>query len=1321
MWDKIKSTFQTLGNLVTAWGSTPSDTKYPSEKLVKTALDAKAPNAPSEVAIATGDKPLIADSSDGNKIKRASTSFDTEVPNTFLKRNGTFGKVLYADEGWGGLFRTSMSPGDTYFLQQRNCFFGVKPSAVAVEYSTDGGTTWQDYGLTANQKQSLFSQFGGITVYCGKHTHLLPTYTGSLPGTKDLSNANVANQRLRITICCEALANAGTTSTTDKWLYANIRRIGIYMSTQGASVGPRHCVFTARKKPDFRAGNDTWQNFGDFAITGDSGWNSIPCNNARGEAGIAFGDSFDTQYTEFRFEIWSEGLTLGSSSTGNMMISKIVAFSELCWSNSSSNPNLAYYGMPCTVNATSGNAHFAKGITSGVAIPISSGGTGATTKNGAEFAICGNMPQATATMADNFQIVFSQVGSAQNATNGVFIYRTALTVWNYIKGKMSSDTGVNISGKAATATDLASGSVLSVSKGGTGKSSVTNNNFLVGNGTGALVEKTPSEVRTLIGAGTSSLTIGTSSTQAAAGDHKHGTMHSSFTRTVPDQSSDTTWETNIGLENDGFWLKSLRMQHNAPNWLVNNFGAGIAFGGADTKGVISLAYDNSAQVRFVGGNGQSPNWYWTLKGSPGKTYTLPSDTCSLQAAFSIKKNGATITPSDGEANIGYMPVTGTLETATVQGAIQALRVNPGGKMGSVQLSASTVDSTSIPAAWYNYIWIPHRTGAAEADNQNFGTLILTPMASTPEVYVIEGSALNTSSPTYRISTLQAALPTTGTASTTYAINVSGNAATATSATTASNYNTNSGTIKTTFESKLDIAPVGLSGPNDLLTLVKSLGTNNIRYRRWFCASSGGSNNISNRPNSDESAFMLEAFAKRWISASDYQYELIYYRTNTSYPYIASIKQDTTSITWSNTSNAPSATTATTASNFDTSGGTIKSSLSAKVNIASDGVVATSNSHWDIIMQVATIASNGVHYKRWLCNSDGTSAFVDYRPNSYNASFMLEAYAVKWNSYEDCKYKLLYWLAGKQTPYVAELIFNSAQGLFPETITWRDTGVADSATTATNYNTSSGTIKTALEGKANGTRWTAVTKGQTWSRLFYSVPSNSAEGSSGILAVSCTRANVVCNATFLITASHSGASHSSIIELASCNYTQVRSRIVVNSNGNYYFEVYDTAQSIASSTTQRWHCTFLPLLGADLTTYTEFTNGTTIPSGYTATNDFTTTGGNAAAAIKNITRSGTTFTATRQDGSTFTFTQQDSNNDTKVVATAKSDNANYKILATASASPTSGSATEAVYDTDITLNPSTNTISANITGDAQTVRGLYITKTIVNDANAIIFF
>ena len=182
----------------------------------------------------------------------------------------------------------------------------------------------------------------------------------------------------------------------------------------------------------------------------------------------------------------------------------------------------------------------------------------------------------------------------------------------------------------------------------------------------------------------------------------------------------------------------------------------------------------------------------------------------------------------------------------------------------------------------------------------------------------------------------------------------------------------------------------------------------------------------------------------------------------------------------------------------------------------------------------------------------------------------------------------------------------------------------------------------------GKRWNAVTQGQKWSRLYLATPVNLTEGTSGILAVSCTRGSTVCNATFLITTSHAGATYSNTIELASCNYTQVRSRIVVNTNGLYYFEIYDDKTSIAVGTAQTWHCCFIPLLDTTLTCYTTFTDGTTVPSGYTAGNDFTTTAGNTASAIKNITRSGTTFTATRQDGSTFTFTQQDSTTDnTKV--------------------------------------------------------------------------
>lgn len=52
-----------------------------------------------------------------------------------------------------------------------------------------------------------------------------------------------------------------------------------------------------------------------------------------------------------------------------------------------------------------------------------------------------------------------------------------------------------------------------------------------------------------------------------------------------------------------------------------------------------------------------------------------------------------------------------------------------------------------------------------------------------------------------------------------------------------------------------------------------------------------------------------------------------------------------------------------------------------------------------------------------------------------------------------------------------------------------------------------------------------------------------------------------------------------------------------------------------------------------------------------------------------------------------------NTDTLVKQTEKSDSVEYKILAGANSNPTSGTAYEAIYDTAITLNPNTNTITA----------------------------
>lgn len=59
--------------------------------------------------------------------------------------------------------------------------------------------------------------------------------------------------------------------------------------------------------------------------------------------------------------------------------------------------------------------------------------------------------------------------------------------------------------------------------------------------------------------------------------------------------------------------------------------------------------------------------------------------------------------------------------------VNTLRYTTGGKMGSVELS--TAPKSSMPASWYNYIWIPHRVGGNYSDNFNFGTLLMFPMTS----------------------------------------------------------------------------------------------------------------------------------------------------------------------------------------------------------------------------------------------------------------------------------------------------------------------------------------------------------------------------------------------------------------------------------------------------------------------------------------------------------------------------------------------------------------------------------------------------------------
>lgn len=107
---------------------------------------------------------------------------------------------------------------------------------------------------------------------------------------------------------------------------------------------------------------------------------------------------------------------------------------------------------------------------------------------------------------------------------------------------------------------------------------------------------------------------------AAPSSHTHGTLHSTFTTMLNNTTTDSGWSM-INSSYNGFLLKSIRTQSSAPNWIENNYAAGICFGGGDTKGVLSIAYSSPA-IRFAGGNGTKPVWWVRLTGASGATYNL---------------------------------------------------------------------------------------------------------------------------------------------------------------------------------------------------------------------------------------------------------------------------------------------------------------------------------------------------------------------------------------------------------------------------------------------------------------------------------------------------------------------------------------------------------------------------------------------------------------------------------------------------------------------------------------------------------------------------
>ena len=102
-----------------------------------------------------------------------------------------------------------------------------------------------------------------------------------------------------------------------------------------------------------------------------------------------------------------------------------------------------------------GTANITPGVTGTLA--IGHGGTSGTTTTEARYNLLADMNSATTDISDTQPFVIKY--GTPDTSNGAIFTKPASKIWDYINGKLTSVSGVNISGNAATATKLGTSDV----------------------------------------------------------------------------------------------------------------------------------------------------------------------------------------------------------------------------------------------------------------------------------------------------------------------------------------------------------------------------------------------------------------------------------------------------------------------------------------------------------------------------------------------------------------------------------------------------------------------------------------------------------------------------------------------------------------------------------------------------------------------------------------------------------------------------------------------------------------------------------------------
>ena len=220
---------------------------------------------------------------------------------------------------WGGKnFLGGYSPVDAAMVPElgacRTMF--AKAAGIVVEYSTDGGETWQDYGASDASKVGLFSN--GVSFYTGKNT---------------TNGGGSVDNMLRVTL-----------RTSAAGIYTSLHKFVIFLSTEG-STGC-FCTIRCRLQKNYEDGVDTWVTKADkIPVSGWSGYNVINVPTF-----TTYGNTKSSQYGEIQFIF---GCTGFSGNYRGLNVSKIFGFGGVGWTTPSTMAKTGHlYSYDSSMNAT---------------------------------------------------------------------------------------------------------------------------------------------------------------------------------------------------------------------------------------------------------------------------------------------------------------------------------------------------------------------------------------------------------------------------------------------------------------------------------------------------------------------------------------------------------------------------------------------------------------------------------------------------------------------------------------------------------------------------------------------------------------------------------------------------------------------------------------------------------------------------------------------------------------------------------------------------------------------------------------------------------